>query len=398
MIKLQDYSVGDISDQIRTNTQGTLCDYRLSVKDLFDVVGHKTGAGSPLWLAHAKTATRNAKAVDLLVAQGVQLAHKTQLDELAYSLAGYNEHYGYSLHPLDKNRLSGGSSSGAAISVSLDESDIGLATDTGGSIRVPASYCGLYGLRPSFGRISTQGMLPLAPRFDTVGVLCRDLVALDKAYQALFDGSKLIPSQSPINTLVWCESVWYGVEQQLKDHAKSVYEAFDGPKHQIPSPILNADQRRQCFSILQAHSIWQCHGHWLADNLDSFGEDTAQRLQWGQSITDQQLADAEALFNLWVDHQDRWLPDGCSLLMPTVPSIAPRIDLTSKAQVEQRNVLLSLTSIAGLSAWPQLQCPAISIKGLPLGLSLLGRYGCDSDLIRFADRIFTLTDDISDSI
>ncbi|UPQ90303.1 amidase family protein [Vibrio sinaloensis] len=368
----------------------------MSVKDLFDVQGFRTGAGSPIWLKGATPAKAHAKAVSLLQRSGAYLSHKTQLDELAYSLQGSNAHYGVSRNPLDKQRLSGGSSSGAAVSVARKESDIGLATDTGGSIRVPASYCGLYGLRPTYGSVSTSGLVPLAPRFDTAGVLTRDLESLRLAILALQSEAEVEDNSSAdwkdqnkaqsIDTLVWCDAIWQGVDPKLRDYAWRWYQQAECAKHSLSPPILNATERKNCFAALQAESIWSAHGDWLNQHMTAFGADIQQRLRWGQSLLAQEsgrdtLAKAEQDWRLWQQHQSQWLPQGAALIMPTVPSIAPLIDDDPECQ---RDALLGLTSIAGLSGWPQLQCPVFIDGDLPHGLSLLGREQSDIALIEFA--------------
>ncbi|MDG3085255.1 amidase family protein [Vibrio hannami] len=366
---------------------GLLDGVKLSVKDLFDVKGYKTGAGLPKWLDSAPVATEHAKAISLLLEDGAYLISKTQLDELAYSLAGINSHYGVSRNPFDSTRVSGGSSSGAAVSVATGKSDIGLATDTGGSIRVPASYCGLYGLRPTYGRVPIEGLVPLAPRFDTAGLLTRDIKLMETAFNALFADEENEKEHVEIDTLLWCEALWEGVDQNAKRYAKDLFEKYPGNKGTISSPVLDAEQRRKCFSILQAQSIWDTHGKWLKGSITEFGQDIQIRLEWGRQLTESDIASAETLLQKWQSDEENWLPKGSVLLIPTVPSVAPKINVKDDEQVEQRNTLLGLTSIAGLSGWPQLQCPAITVDGLPVGISFLGRENSDIQIIKFAQEV-----------
>ncbi|WP_413285923.1 amidase family protein [Vibrio sp. MA40-2] len=358
----------------------TLSSLRLSVKDLFAIKGYKTGAGLPVWLSSAQEETDNAQAVQLLLEQGAQLTYKTQLDELAYSLAGNNSHYGVSINPYDSNRSSGGSSSGAALSVALNEADLGLATDTGGSIRVPASYCGLFGMRPTYNAVPAQGLVPLAPRFDTAGLMTQDLSTLELGMQTLLGQKKV----EPINSMAWCEALWEGVNEQLKHKALQIFEQFSGHTTRLDEPPLNAEERRFCFSVLQADSIWQHHGDWLANHLDDFAADIQQRLIWGKSLTVEDKLQAEALLQQWQDGKSTWLPDGCILLMPTVPSVAPLITSKGEQVDKERQILLGLTSIAGLSGWPQLQIPLFEIDNLPVGVSLLGKENTDLSVIYFS--------------
>src|SRR5690606_37246293 len=164
---------------------GPLAGLRLAVKDLFDVAGMPTGAGNPRWLETHEAPDADAEAVARLRAAGASLVGKTITDELAWSLNGSNAHYGTPDNPAAPGRLPGGSSSGSASAVASGLADIGLGTDTGGSIRVPASYCGLFGLRPTHGRVPLEGAVPLAASFDTAGVFTRDAATLRKASETL---------------------------------------------------------------------------------------------------------------------------------------------------------------------------------------------------------------------
>lgn len=162
-----------------------LADKRLAVKDVFDVAGLRTGAGNPAWLAEQAIATRTALPVRMLLDEGAQWIGKTVTDELTYSLAGINAHYGTPVNPADASRIPGGSSSGSAVAVAGGMADIGLGTDCGGSIRLPASYCGIWGIRPTHGRIAANGCVTLAHSFDTVGWFTRDPQTLIDVFELL---------------------------------------------------------------------------------------------------------------------------------------------------------------------------------------------------------------------
>ena len=374
-----------------TESQGPLAGTRLSIKDLFDINGHTTGAGSPAWRAAAQPAQATATAVTQLTDAGAFMVAKTQLDELAYSLNGENHHYGPVNNPVAPGRRCGGSSSGAAWSVASGDADLALATDTGGSIRVPASYCGLYGMRPTQGSISTKGLVPLAPRFDTVGLLAKSPYLLQSGYEALQPQMK----SEPIHTLAWCEAVWQDVEPALKEKAYQLYLASPLDKVHLESPVLDAEARATCFTRLQAVSIWQTHGSWLKENIDSFGSDIRQRLEAGKALTPEQIAEAESLMDSWQSHLSSWLSKGVVLLMPTVPAVAPHLSDNAKQVAAQRQALLGLTAIAGLSGYPQLQMPFISHKGAPLGISLLGTSNSDWSLTELAIRLYPLAQQIN---
>ena len=168
------------SESAVTDNALPLSGLRLAVKDLFHMAGLPTSAGNPTWLATHPIPTKTASSVAALLNAGANFCGKTMTDELAYSLNGQNIHYGTPSNPVTPDRLPGGSSSGSAVAVASGLADIGLGTDTGGSIRVPASYNGLFGLRPTHGVIPSDNMVALAPSFDTVGWLTKDLTTLAK--------------------------------------------------------------------------------------------------------------------------------------------------------------------------------------------------------------------------
>jgi putative urate catabolism protein len=362
----QNHVVADLRSAIPQKGEGVLSGLTVSVKDLFDVEGTITGAGLPIWAETAQPATQHAESVTRLLDSGAQLGDKTQLDELAYSLAGDNSHYGLSLHPHSDDHLSGGSSSGAAVSVARGESDIGLASDTGGSVRVPASYCGLYGLRPTQNSISTKGMVPLAPRFDTVGLLTRDMQALKKASCVLLNHNELQTlalRKSVDRPLAWCEALWSGVDVKTKQLSRALFDAYEGEKMQLDPPVLDSKQRAACFTVLQAESIWRTHYEWLSAHKNSFGESVRQRIDWGESIPLTKQIQADKWLKQWRDALPFWLPKGVVLMLPTTPTTAPKAESLLSAHDtvnnNSREQLLGLTAIAGLSGWPQLSCPIL---------------------------------------
>ena len=175
---------------------GPLDGLGFAVKDLIDIGGHKTGCGNPSWQYSHPPATVNALCVEQLLAAGARCVGKTVTDELAFSLLGENHFYGTPLNPKAPDRVPGGSSSGSASAVACGLADFALGTDTGGSVRVPASNCGTWGLRPSHGFISVAGVNPFAPTFDTVGILASSAVVLARAASVLL-GQEEAPTRNP---------------------------------------------------------------------------------------------------------------------------------------------------------------------------------------------------------
>jgi amidase len=182
--------------EVNPTGSGPLDGLSFAVKDLIDIGGHKTGCGNPSWRYSHPPATVNAVCVEQLLTAGARCVGKTVIDELAFSLLGENHFYGTPLNPKAPDRVPGGSSSGSASAVACGLVDFALGTDTGGSVRVPASNCGTWGLRPSHEFISVAGVNPFAPTFDTVGILASSGAVLARAASVLL-GQEDVPREEP---------------------------------------------------------------------------------------------------------------------------------------------------------------------------------------------------------
>src|SRR5713226_7893748 len=180
---------------------GPLAGLTFAAKDLFDVAGHVTGAGNPDWLALHPPAARTAPMVQRLVDTGADMVGKTHTDELSRGILGENAHYGTPTNPSAPGRVPGGSSSGSAAAVAGALVDFALGTDTGGSVRIPASFCGIFGIRPTHGRLSLEGMVGQAPSFDTVGWFARDADLLARIGEVLL-GVELARAPRPRHVLI----------------------------------------------------------------------------------------------------------------------------------------------------------------------------------------------------
>ena len=171
--------------ELAPTADGPLAGLSFAVKDLIDVADRLTGCGNPTWRDTHPPAAVHAVCVEQLLAAGAHAVGKTVTDELAFSLIGENHFYGTPLNAAAPNRVPGGSSSGSASAVACGLADFALGTDTGGSVRVPASNCGIWGLRTSHGFVSVAGVMPFAPTFDTVGILARSAEVLRRAAEVL---------------------------------------------------------------------------------------------------------------------------------------------------------------------------------------------------------------------
>ncbi|MEY8879705.1 MAG: amidase family protein, partial [Leptothrix sp. (in: b-proteobacteria)] len=185
---------------------GPLAGLRFAAKDLFDVAGQTTGAGNPTWLATHAPATRHAALVSQLLDAGASLAGKVLTDELAYSLHGDNAHHGAPINAASPERVTGGSSSGSAAAVAARLVDFALATDTGGSTRVPASYCGLWGLRTTHDLLPRDGLVALSRGFDTPNWLAHDAEVFERVGAVLLPPVALPSDRAPTTFTVWTDA------------------------------------------------------------------------------------------------------------------------------------------------------------------------------------------------
>jgi amidase len=373
--------------------EGPLAGLRFAVKDLIDIAGHPTGFGNPDWAASHPLPERNAPVIDRLLAAGASVEGKAVLDELAYSLEGRNVHYGAPRNAAAPGRIVGGSSSGSAAAVAAGLVDFALGSDTGGSVRVPAALTGIYGLRPSHGRIPVTGMRPLAESFDTLGWFARDAALLARIGAVLLgpDSAAWHP-----RTLVVAEDAWAigdpAIQEALKPTLATLQRRFGAPEQVAIAGLVRgggADLAgwKDRFRTLQAHEIWRTHGAWIEEAKPRFGPEIAARFAFAKSISAEAAAEARPMRELFAAAIERLTADAI-LVLPTAPVIAPRLDDTPEAFLAYRDRTLTLTCIAGLARVPQVTVPAGKAEGAPVGLSLIARRGADLQLLGLAAELF----------
>jgi amidase len=367
--------------------EGPLKGLTLAVKDLFDVKGYPTGAGSPHVLALSGVKRAHAAAVDKLLKAGARFVGKVVTDELAFSLNGKNAHFGSPINAAAPERITGGSSSGSASAVSGGLADIALGTDTGGSVRAPASYCGLFGLRPTHGRISLKGCWPLADSFDTVGWFARDGATFLRAGEVLL-GKDKAPLPDKPRLLIAEDMLSLAVpdaETVLRDAIRRVGLTLG----EMASTRLadDIDALYWAFRYLQGREAWVADGALIETHGLCLGPGVAERFAFAKTVTDQQVAESAAVRAAYRRKVAALLGKDGVILMPTVPDIAPLVSTNDADLDDFRNRALRLLCPSGLTGFPQVSLPAARREGAPLGLSLLGPPGSDLSLIRLADRI-----------
>jgi Asp-tRNA(Asn)/Glu-tRNA(Gln) amidotransferase A subunit family amidase len=368
--------------------RGPLDGLGVAVKDLIAVEGHPTGGGVPAYLAGQSARPASAPAVTALRRAGAHLAGIAQADEFAYSIAGSNSHYGTAPNPAAPARLGGGSSSGPAAAVALGQAQVGLGTDTAGSIRVPAAYQGLVGFRPTHGAVPSDGVLPLAPSFDTVGWLTRDIATSAAVAAVLLPARNGTPTASArVLRLPLAERLAEPLTRDLFAGAVAAFEAAGTlpPARQAALTAATLDEWFAAFRTVQAYEAWATHGSWIEAHPGSLGPDVAARFAAAAAVTGEEAAAARATVAAARDQLREWL-DGAILVLPTVPGPAP-LRTAGPAEIDDvRGRTLRISCLSPIAGAPAISLPMAG-HDAPVGLCLIGAPGSDLALLSTAARL-----------
>ncbi|MDO8606191.1 MAG: amidase [Phaeospirillum sp.] len=367
---------------------GPLTGLTFAAKDVFDVAGYVTGAGNPDWRRLAEPAKHTAWAVATLLESGARLVGKTHTDELTRGIFGDNAHYGTPENPRAPGHVPGGSSSGSAAAVAGGLCNLALGTDTAGSTRVPASFCGIYGLRPTLGEISMDGVLSQSNTFDTVGMMADDAEMLARMAEVLL--RKKIKEIRPARAVVLEDAleasdpaVAAAIEALLPRIQDAVAPVVRGTRI---SPVPLADWVEHQNAI-QGREAWETFGDWINRSNPRFGFEVADNFLRGSRVANRTLSAARG-FRL---RAKRWIAEALAgnavLVLPTTPVTAPPVHSQRSVLWDIRSRMVSLTTIAGMAGCPQISLPLCKVDGLPLGLSLIGPRGGDAMLLAAAKRI-----------
>ena len=374
--------------RIPSSGEGPLAGLTFASKDIFDVAGGVTGAGNPAWAATHQPANANAWVVQTLLDAGAELVGKTITDELTRGIFGENAHYGTPVNPQAPDRVPGGSSSGSAAAVAAGIVDFALGSDTGGSVRVPASFCGLYGLRPTHGRIPRAGMLLQAPSYDTIGWFARDPDTYERVGRVLLGsfGEPALP-----NHLVIAEDAFELAEPATRAALTAVVERIGGLFKSVstvrlsPTSLTDWSNQQQ---VLQSREAWESVREWVDRVNPAFSFEVSDRYVQARAVTDEQVAAAQGRREEIVARVNEVFAGGSTVVcLPTTIGPAPLKGQAVSQRHELRLRNSALTSVAGNTGRPQLSLPLANIAGLPVGLSLLGDRGSDEALMVLARQV-----------
>ena len=364
---------------------GPLSGLTFAAKDVFDIKGFRTGAGNPDWLRTHPPAKATASAVQRLLDAGATLVGKTQTDELTFSLNGENHHYGTPVNPNAPGRIAGGSSSGSASAVAGGLVDFALGTDTGGSVRLPASNCGIYGFRPTHGLIANDGVVPLSPDFDTVGWFARDGGLLKRV------GNILLATQAcGFSRFLLATDAMGLVTSDMRPAAEQAVARLQRSMGDLePVNLFRGKEKEwmEAFRTLQGAEIWQTHGEWIRDTRPVFGPQIQARFDWAASIDSGLVPAANKVRSDATQVLDELLGKDRIICLPTSPSIALPRNLADHQLGKFRMDALSLLCVAGLAGLPQVSLPLGCYQSCPLGISLVGPRNSDSGLLALAASI-----------
>lgn len=367
---------------------GPLTRLRFAAKDLYDVAGEVTRGGNADWAAEARPALSTAWAIRRLLDAGASLDGKTITDELACGLLGNTSGDGMPLNPLSPSRVPGGSSSGSASAVAAGLVDFAIGTDTGGSVRVPAAFCGLYGMRPTHGAIPLAGCLALAPAFDTCGWFARDAGLLERVGDVLLP-PPLRDADAPPGGLLHAADLFDLCVPAIATRLHAVAARLGSRPVQACSGA--PSDHPDAFWPFQGRQMWNTFGEWYRARPRRMQPGNDARFAMAAAITAEDVQAAEPLRRRIAAHLGHLLGGDRVLLVPTTHDFAPARDASlDELEAFRRNAHVNL-AIAGLCGLPQVTVPLAGVddagRAAGIGLSLLAARGSDRMLLRLAGRL-----------
>lgn len=391
---------------VKPTRNGILDNLTFAAKDVIDIKGQKTSCGNPTWLSQQLTCEVHAICMEQLLGSGATCIGKTVLGEFCSGSTGVNHFYGMPLNPKAPDRVPGGSSSGSASIVAAGTVDFALGTDVAGSVRLPASFCGIYGMRPSFGIISMAGVKSFAPSFDTVGIFSRTLDVLERVFEALAGKSEDEQAEKVSNFYVLEDYLMLVNEQQRKIFLKFIEESCDVLKVKpvfIKLTDIHPDANDKekgisaIFKTILCAEIWTSIGSWAKEVKLEFSKTTFVDFSHMANIDRTTLPEAFKQKEIYSSKLKALLGAGSLLCIPSSPDVAPMRNKGFK-QVNEFDYekLRPLVALSGIGKLPQINIPIESTNEAPLGVSLLSGYNQDCFLIHTVKKVMSYLNEINE--
>jgi aspartyl-tRNA(Asn)/glutamyl-tRNA(Gln) amidotransferase subunit A len=342
----------------------------VAIKDLLDTAGLVTTYGSILFAGHVPV--RSAESVSLLEAAGYGIAGKTNLHEFAYGISSQNEHFGTVPNPRYPGRLAGGSSGGSAAAIAAGDVELALGTDSGGSIRIPAAWCGIAGFKPTYGLVPADGCFPLAPSYDHVGPMASTVAGCNELMQALVPGFEPAVLESLAELQVGV--AWLGeadplVGERVRE-ASANFPRIRPVEFPFPDPAENKLFMREVADV---------HRGLYPEYADDYGEGIRWKLELCSEVSDGEVATAERLRAEYRDRADEVFGPLDLLVTPTMAGVPPPADADER---ELRGRGIRFTYPFDCLGWPALALPCgLAEDGLPASVQLVGRPGDDARVL-----------------
>ncbi len=374
----------DLAQPIAGTASGPLAGLTAAVKDMYDIAGYTAGCGNPTWLETHPPAQKTAGCVQRLLDAGATIVGKTVCDEFFFSITGANAHYGTPVNPRAPGRLPGGSSSGSASAVASGTCDFALGSDTGGSVRIPASFNGLYGLRPTHDRIDLAGVQAMAPSFDVPGWFAATPGVFRKVGAVLLD-ERRVPAR--VERVIALEDAFAEADDDIADLLHSALEFMIDdlpPLAHARISLEGFDPWREAFRTIQGYEVWQTFGMFVTRTRPLIGPGVQERIEFSAGVSAAEVSAARQVAAQAREHILQTAKPGTILALPTAPCIAPLVDGTLEQLDRFRTRVMRLTCTAGLAGLPQMNLPVGTLNGSPVGLSFIGWAGGDEVLLHLA--------------
>ena len=358
---------------------GRLKNLKFVLKDMCDVKNIKTSCGNPDFYKACEPAKKHAEFLSNILSEGAILEGITICDEFFYSVIGENSHYGTPKNLNAPNCVPGGSSSGSAAALTTDLFDFSIGSDTGGSVRVPASFCGLLGIRPTHGRINANGVYPMAPSFDTIGWFSNNIKTFQKIGEVLLDKNE--NENITFNQFVIAEDLLELVDTDIKNQFNSYYKELHPNIKHIRLSKFSKSEIADNFRILQAGEIKEHVIPWIEKNKPKISLEINSRIEMASEILPLEIDAAKTFRQEIISEINNSLPEGDIAIFPTTPFSAPKCGQSDQDLGSDRKKIMEMTSIAGMTSRPQISIPKFKGKTGPVGISILGWQNSDEILL-----------------